>query len=68
LILTVFKGGIEKYLKMAENIIEKYKLGNYYHQRLMLIKDEISTLLVNGKTGAQESLSKFIHDSEIRST
>lgn len=61
LILTVFKGGIEKYLKMAEDIVEKYGLGNYYHQRLMLIKDEISTLL---ETGAQASLSKFMHGSK----
>jgi len=62
LILTVFKGGVEKYLKMAEDIVEKYRLGSYYHQRLMLIRDEICTLLVNGKTGVQASLSKFIQD------
>lgn len=68
LTLTVFRGGIEKYLKMAEDIIIKYKLGGYYHQRLMLIKDEISTLLVDGKTGVQASLSKFAHNSETRST
>ncbi|MBS7613457.1 DNA polymerase II large subunit, partial [Candidatus Bathyarchaeota archaeon] len=61
LILTVFKGGIEKYLRMAEDIVEKYGLGNYYYQRLMLIKDEISTLL---EAGAQASLSKFMHESK----
>ncbi len=61
LILTVFKGGIEKYLRMAEDIVEKYGLGNYYHQRLMLIKDEISTLL---EAGAQASLSKFMYESK----
>jgi DNA polymerase II large subunit len=62
LILTVFKGGVEKYLKMAEDIVEKYRLGGYYYQRLMLIKDEICTLMVSGKTGVQASLSRFIQD------
>jgi len=62
LILTVFKGGVEKYLKMAEDIVEKYRLGDYYYQRLMLIKDEICTLMVSGKTGVQASLSRFIRD------
>mgnify|MGYP000058810127 FL=1 len=42
--LTVYRGGIEKYIKSAEGLIERYGLGEYYSQRLQLIKEELDSL------------------------
>lgn len=58
LTLTVYRGGIEKYLDAAEQIIKKYGLPKYYAQRLSLIKEEISSLF-KGKTPRQISLTDF---------
>ncbi|MEM1588924.1 MAG: hypothetical protein QW175_00715, partial [Candidatus Bathyarchaeia archaeon] len=58
LTLTVFRGGIEKYLEAAEHIIRKYDLPKYYAQRIALIKDEISSLFENRKP-RQISLMDF---------
>lgn len=44
LLLTVHQKGIEKYIDVAEQLVQDYKLGNYYEQRLKLIKDEIRQL------------------------
>ena len=44
LLLTVHQKGIEKYLGIAEQLVQKYELGNYYEQRLKLIKNEIQQL------------------------
>jgi len=60
LALTVYRGNIEKYLNMAERLVERYRLGEYYRQRLMLIKDEISTLLATDAIKTQTSLSRFM--------
>ncbi len=49
LTLTVYRGGIEKYLETARSLIEKYDLPNYYSQRISQIKDEICTLFEGGK-------------------
>ncbi len=59
--LTVYRGGIEKYLKDARWLIEKYKLPNYYIQRLSLIEDEINSLFGGDREGMkQRSLADFI--------
>jgi DNA polymerase II large subunit len=50
LTLTVYRGGIEKYLEAAEHLIEKYKLPRYYSQRISLMKEEIHTLFESKKT------------------
>jgi len=42
--LTVYRGGIEKYLEAAHHLIKKYRLPHYYAQRLDLVKDEIDSL------------------------
>lgn len=42
--MTVHRKGIEKYLDVAEEVVEKYKLDPYYSQRLDLIRDEIEHL------------------------
>jgi DNA polymerase II large subunit len=58
LTLTVYRGGIEKYLEAAQSLIDKYKLPAYYSQRISLIKDEIAVLFDNKKP-KQVSLTAF---------
>ena len=50
LVLTISKGGIEKYLNTAINLSERYKLEPYIRQRIMLLKQEIETVF--GAVGA----------------
>ena len=49
LTLTVYRGGIEKYLEAAQQLVDKYGLPNYYTQRLDLIKEEIAAMFDNKK-------------------
>ena len=58
LTLTVYRGGIEKYLDAAEHLIKKYGLGEYYAQRIMLVREEINSLF-EGKKPRQVSLVDF---------
>jgi DNA polymerase II large subunit len=58
LALTVYRGGIEKYLEAAQTLVEKYRLPKYYAQRIALLKDEISALFESQKK-RQISLSDF---------
>jgi DNA polymerase II large subunit len=58
LLLTVYRGGIEKYLQAAQHLIDKYGLPLYYAQRLDMVKDEIDSLF-EGKKPRQVSLSDF---------
>jgi DNA polymerase II large subunit len=58
LTLTVYRGGIEKYLDAAQQLIEKYDLPLYYAQRISLIKDEIESMFDNKKP-KQVSLFDF---------
>ena len=58
LTLTVYRGGIEKYLDAAQQLIDKYGLPNYYTQRIALIRDEITSLFDN-KKAKQVSLIDF---------
>ncbi len=39
---TVFKSGVEKYLSVATEMVRRYDIGEYYRQRLDLIKEELS--------------------------
>ncbi len=57
IILTISKGGIEKYLDMAVNLADRYDLDQYMKQRLKLIKDEIETVF--GTVGTQGSTKQF---------
>ena len=57
--LTVYRGGIEKYLEAAHQLIRKYGLLNYYEQRLSLVEDEIRSLF-DGKKPRQISLADFV--------
>ncbi len=49
LTLTVYRGGIEKYLEAAQTLVDTYGLPNYYTQRLDLIKEEIASMFDNKK-------------------
>jgi DNA polymerase II large subunit len=59
LTLTVYRGGIEKYVDAAQSLIEKYDLPLYYAQRISLIKDEIESMFDNKKP-KQVSLVDFV--------
>lgn len=59
LTLTVYRGGIDKYLEAARRLIQKYNLPRYYAQRLSLIEDEINLLFEGGKP-RQVGLAEFI--------
>jgi DNA polymerase II large subunit len=58
LTLTVYRGGIEKYLVAAQQLVDKYGLPKYYTQRMDLIKEEIASMFDNKKS-KQVSLSDF---------
>jgi DNA polymerase II large subunit len=58
LTLTVYRGGIEKYIVAAQDLVEKYDLPKYYAQRLDLIKEEIASMFDNNKP-KQASLTDF---------
>ena len=58
LTLTVYRGGIEKYLVAAQQLVDKYGLPNYYTQRMDLIKEEIASMFDNKKP-KQASLFDF---------
>ncbi|UCE96849.1 MAG: DNA polymerase II large subunit [Candidatus Bathyarchaeota archaeon] len=56
--LTVYRGGIEKYLKAATHLVEKYGLPKYYLHRLNMVKQELIALF-EGKKPRQISLADF---------
>jgi len=58
LTLTVYRGGIEKYLEVAQNLVDRYKLPRYYSQRILLVKEEIKALF-DSKKPKQISLADF---------
>ena len=58
LALTVYRGGIEKYLEIAQHLVEKYSLPKYYAQRISLIKEEIAAMFESKKT-KQISITDF---------
>lgn len=58
LTLTVYRGGIEKYLEIAQRLVEKYKLPQYYSQRLQLVREEIDSMFISRKA-KQANLADF---------
>jgi len=58
LTMTVYRGGIEKYLDAAQHLIDKYDLPKYYSQRIGLIREEITSMFDN-KKAKQVSLVDF---------
>jgi len=59
LTLTVYRGGIEKYLDAAEQLIRRYNLPPYYSQRLVMVREEIESIF-EGKKPKQISLKDFV--------
>ena len=49
LLLTINKGGIQKYLKITKEIIENYHLPDYMKQRINLIEKEINNIFEDEK-------------------
>ncbi len=60
LTLTVYRGGIEKYLEEARNLIKRYNMSGYYAQRILLIEEEIRSIFESGEETRQTSLSTFM--------
>ncbi|MFH1470275.1 MAG: DNA polymerase II large subunit, partial [Candidatus Micrarchaeota archaeon] len=59
LLLTINKGGIEKYLKISQEIVEKYDLPSYLKQRLKLLESEIGSVFED-ETSKQYNLAQFM--------
>jgi len=58
--LTVYKGGVEKYLTVAQDLVNRYNLGNYHTQRLILLRQEIDTMFSETEEKKQPSLAQFV--------
>jgi DNA polymerase II large subunit len=61
--LTVYRGSIEKYLEVANDLVKRYELDIYYEQRLKLFHDEIESLFTEEKEEEPEKqymLSDFL--------
>jgi DNA polymerase II large subunit len=54
LIPTITRGSVEKYLKLAKRLVEKYDVGDYQKGRIHALSDEIE--LVFGKSKGDQSL------------
>ena len=54
LIPTITRGSVEKYLKLAKRLVEKYNVGEYQRGRIHALSDEIE--LVFGKSQGDQSL------------
>jgi DNA polymerase II large subunit len=58
--LTVYKGGVEKYLTVAQDLVNRYNLGRYHTQRLILLRQEINSMFNEPEEKKQPSLSQFV--------
>ncbi len=59
LLLTINKGGIQKYLEISRKIVEEYDLPVYLKQRLELVEKEIKSIFEDEKV-KQLGLADFI--------
>lgn len=59
LILTINKGGIEKYLELSVRMCEEFGLPDYMKQRLALIRQDINSIFVDERS-KQVGLADFI--------
>ncbi|MEE8354382.1 MAG: DNA polymerase II large subunit [Candidatus Bathyarchaeia archaeon] len=65
--LTVYKGGVEKYITPALGLVERFNLDSYYGDRLGLVKAELKSLfkeeaVVEEQLDKQISLTDFMRD------
>jgi DNA polymerase II large subunit len=49
LIQTITRASVEKYLKLAKRLVEKYDVGNYLKGRISSLSDEIDLVFGKGK-------------------
>jgi DNA polymerase II large subunit len=57
----VYKGGVEKYLTVADDLVRRYNLGQYHEQRLLLLREEINSLFKQQEEKKkQPSLAQFV--------
>ncbi len=59
LLLTINRGGVEKYLKLSAEVADKYGLPNYLKQRLVLLGKEIASIFENEQI-KQVTLAEFV--------
>ncbi len=59
LLLTINKGGIQKYLAISSEIVKRYALPDYLKQRLDLLEKEIKSVFEDDKS-KQMGLSDFL--------
>ena len=62
LVSTVFRAGVEKYIEVATEMVQRYNIRPYYHQRLDLIKLELAETF---KTAPVEKEEKTILISDF---
>jgi DNA polymerase II large subunit len=59
--LTVYRGSVEKYLTVAQDLVKKYNLGKYHEQRLLLLHEEINSLFnEQEEKRKQPTLAQFV--------
>jgi DNA polymerase II large subunit len=59
--LTVYKGSVEKYLTVAQDLVKRYDLGQYHQQRLLLLHQEINSLFhEKEEKKKQPTLAQFV--------
>jgi DNA polymerase II large subunit len=59
--LTVYRGSVEKYLDLARDLVNRYNLGKYHEQRLLLLREEINSLFnEREESKKQPSLAQFV--------
>ena len=59
LLLTVYKGGIAKYLKLSQRMADKYHLSDYIKQRLSMLESDLDIIFTSDKI-KQHSLADFM--------
>jgi len=59
LLLTINKGGVIKYLKISQGIVEKYGLPHYMKQRLSLLERDIKSVFED-ETSKQFNIAEFM--------
>ncbi|OGD44320.1 DNA polymerase II large subunit [Candidatus Bathyarchaeota archaeon RBG_16_57_9] len=68
--MTVHRGGIEKYLEPAARLVDKYNLGDYYTDRLELVREELDSIFAAEKPQVeahhQFNLTDFMKPRERR--
>jgi len=59
LLLTVNKGGVQKYLAIAQGVVEEYQLPHYMKQRLILLEKNIKSVFED-ETSKQFNIAEFM--------